>query len=283
MHSPRPFFRLTLLLAGGWLYATACGGRTETDSSTSGNTGGTDNTTGGMTTGGNTTGTTTGGTGTTTGGTTTGGNTTGGTGGTVTSGGTGGTFVTTGAGGASFAGAAGQIGIGGSGGVRICNGNGLCPNLACGPGTQAALPPNGCCPVCQPCNVACPAIGCGMGSHPETPPGQCCPTCVPDPISCASGQMMYEGNRAQLYDKYSSTSCQKDADCGIAPEINRCVARCGVPLPVANIGSWTGNLTSFANTDCAACPPMAPPPCVYQMARCVMSRCTTGLPGATPQ
>ena len=89
---------------------------------------------------------------------------------------------------------------------------------------------------------------------------------------------MYEVNRTQLLDKYGSTPCMIDSECTIAPETNRCVARCGVPLPKATAQFWVQNSTSFADSYCSACPPMPPPPCVFSYPRCIAGKCTAGPP-----
>jgi hypothetical protein len=121
--------------------------------------------------------------------------------------------------------------------------------------------------------VACPVYKCAAGSHFEILPGQCCGTCVADPKSCDVGMKEYEMNRQALFDKYSSGYCQTDGECAIAPEVNQCVARCGVALPSNTIGNWESNLANFAMQSCSACPKPFIPPCAAQFPRCMMNRC----------
>jgi hypothetical protein len=258
-----------LAAIGAYILFLSCGGRVNPESTGTGDTGGTGNqggsttttggtTTGGTTTGGSTTGTTTG---TTTGGaTTTGGSATGGS-------------NATGAGGASSGGQAGQLGTGGR---FLCDPG--CPPVMCPPGSELVQLQGACCPTCQPCKQDCPLIKCAGGSHAQTLPGQCCNTCVLDPVSCDEGRKMYESNRAQLLEKYSASPCKIDSECTLVPEMNRCVARCGVVLPVTTAGFFESNSSSFADTYCPGCPPSPIPPCARLFPLCEAGKCVAGPP-----
>jgi hypothetical protein len=185
-------------------------------------------------------------------------------------------------GGSSFGGGTGVAGTG-FGGFGNAGSAVVCPcapppsSAQCPPGTQVGMGPGPCfCPSCVTCNVGCPLIGCPSGSHLETQPGQCCGRCVADAKSCAQGINEYEMSRQQLLDKYGSLYCKVDAECTVAPEINQCVARCGVPLAASAVSNWVGITSSLAATSCANCPRPFPPPCPAQAAQCIGNRCEFG-------
>jgi hypothetical protein len=120
---------------------------------------------------------------------------------------------------------------------------------------------------------------CPSGSHPETPPGQCCPICVPDPVdTCAQGQKAYADFRMQLIQKYATAGCKTSADCTVVYEFNRCVASCGTAFPATLAASAEQNLRSFADGNCATCPPVVPPPCPAPFVYCIQNACVLGGP-----
>jgi hypothetical protein len=178
----------------------------------------------------------------------------------------------------------------GTGGSSISTGTGAggsmctnvgCPAIGCGPGYISVIEPGACCPVCKPapCNGACVAIACPKGAHLETPPGMCCPICVPDgPTACEQGQKAYAELRSMLLQKYQTLGCMRDADCGTVYESNRCASSCGTALPFAALSFFADNLRSFADSNCASCPPQPPPPCVPGFVTCQKGQCFFGGP-----
>ncbi len=171
----------------------------------------------------------------------------------------------------AFTGGGGATGAGGT--VVSCIG--ACDAVACGPGSYSYTFPGACCPTCVQCNVPCPA--CPPGTRPQAVPNQCCGMCVVDQQpSCDSGRMSYEAFRSQLLVKYGAPGCTIDNDCVLASEINRCVARCGVALPVVTSGDWKSNTISYADANCSSCPVSDPIPCAPLPARCVVGRCSLG-------
>jgi hypothetical protein len=122
-------------------------------------------------------------------------------------------------------------------------------------------------------------VTCPSGTHLETPPGQCCPVCVKDPVdACKQGQQAYYAFRMQLIDKYNSVKCITANDCSVVYESNRCTQSCGTAFPRSLADSAQSNLKSFADTNCATCPPMPPPPCPAPFVYCIMGTCSVGGP-----
>jgi len=129
------------------------------------------------------------------------------------------------------------------------------------------------------CAVACPAIlgVCAGGYHYGTPPGQCCPSCIPDSTNdCAQGEVNYqdlEQSQIGLNDL-----CSKDSDCVLAPEINACVASCGIPIGASAAMSVVSGLRDYALYNCSACTPPTPPPCANFGVSCINGACKVSAP-----
>src|SRR6185369_8130178 len=132
----------------------------------------------------------------------------------------------------------------------------------------------------SPCaNVACPAIACGPGFVSAMEPGTCCPICRPDsPDECRNGQQAYAEFRAQLIEKDNSIGCNTAMDCAVVYESNRCVSSCGTAFASAIADSAEQNLRSFAESNCASCPPIPLPPCPAPFVYCTQGVCTVGGP-----
>src|SRR5207237_1443415 len=158
--------------------------------------------------------------------------------------------------------------------------NVACPAIACGPGFVSAMEPGACCPVCKPIPCGgCIVPTCPSGSHLETPSSACCPICRPDSADeCRKGQEAYSEFRAQLIEKYNSVGCNTAMDCAVVYESNRCVSSCGTAFAVVIADSAEQNLRSFAESNCASCPPMPPPPCAPSFVYCTQGVCTVGGP-----
>jgi hypothetical protein len=167
---------------------------------------------------------------------------------------------------------------GGSSGTLACDGV-ICQSLpaSCKMIVQA---PDACCPVCTDTGCdPCPEIACGAGMHKETAVGACCPTCLADPPDpCTQGQQSYAALRAQLLDKYSSSTCKNSTDCNLVFESNACTAICNVPLPTGLVNSYQTNLESTAKNACATCPTPAPAQCELLLPACMNGKCVAANP-----
>jgi hypothetical protein len=180
--------------------------------------------------------------------------------------------------GAPGAGAAGAPApaAGAGGELGVCD-NIDCPDIVCGNGSEPVIPAGACCATCQ-CKQVC--VSCTGDTHAEMQAGQCCPTCVsnkPPPLSCDAGKMQYATLRAQFVDKYSH-GCSADSQCVTMTVANACENCQPVALSSSAATFFSSNTSSAAETDCAACPPIATPPCVAPPAPvCVNNVCK--LPG----
>jgi hypothetical protein len=129
------------------------------------------------------------------------------------------------------------------------------------------------------CAVACPGIvgTCAGGYHYGTAAGQCCPSCIPDSTNdCAQGQINYQDfEQSQIG---FSDSCKTDRDCVLAPEINACVATCGIPISTSAAMSVVSALRDYALNNCSACTPPTPPPCAGFGVSCINGACKVSAP-----
>ncbi len=97
---------------------------------------------------------------------------------------------------------------------------------------------------------------------------------MPDPLdSCKKGQKGYEDLRKQILDKYSTDKCQNSQDCSLVLESNACTTVCNVPVPKSYANSYSDNLTSFAKSNCAACPTQPTVMCERMVASCLNNKC----------
>ena len=197
----------------------------------------------------------------------------GGTGGGGTGGGgTGGVPAT---GGGATAAAGGKAGATGDpcAGVR-------CIEPICSAGMAPHVLEGTCCPICGPnCRaVDCADPGCTGSELPVTPPGKCCPVCVPIAQTDAAptcDEAGYASLRTMLTEKYTSSSCNADADCTVVT-VNVCgTPDCGVALLASLADSFESNLVSFATSNCGGCAPVTPKcPPDLPYARCENGVCT---------
>jgi hypothetical protein len=102
---------------------------------------------------------------------------------------------------------------------------------------------------------------------------------VPDSAdACNQGKKAYAEFRAQLIEKSNSLGCNTSMDCALVYEINRCVSNCGTAFAVAVGPSAEQSLRSFAETNCASCPPVLVPPCPPAFVYCTQGVCSLGGP-----
>jgi hypothetical protein len=167
-----------------------------------------------------------------------------------------------------------------SGGTAGGPGCGPCVVPVCKPGYVPEVDPSiSCCPICRPmnCNATlCAQPICPAGTHAEVPTGQCCPVCVMGfSQDCNTAEAQYSMQRQAFLGKYGSIPCKVDSECRLVYEQNSCVFNCGEALPVSTAGFFETNIAPLAMACDAACPPIAPPPCLAQVAVCSNGSCTT--------
>lgn len=99
--------------------------------------------------------------------------------------------------------------------------------------------------------------------------------CQPESQACDPQRQNYRQFRQLLLDKYSSYSCNSDAECVTYYEKNACgVSSCGISIAKALWANFDNNLNSYAQMNCnAACPPEPEPPCDPAPAQCFKGYC----------